>query len=92
MSGHGDVFDKYLHASPGNVGYYEKFMRGESLKANWISPTAHAVHYLVRNGALMNIIAVVERDDWQIESWTAQGTTAEPPYLSRRAHRARPVR
>jgi hypothetical protein len=39
MSGHGDVFDKYLHASPGNVGYYEKFMRGERLKANWISPT-----------------------------------------------------
>jgi 2-polyprenyl-6-methoxyphenol hydroxylase-like FAD-dependent oxidoreductase len=47
------------------------------VSTNWISPNAHAVHYLVRNGELMNIIAVVERDDWQVESWTAQGTTAE---------------
>jgi len=47
------------------------------ISTNWISPNAHAVHYLVRNGELMNIIAVVERDDWQIESWTARGTTAE---------------
>jgi salicylate hydroxylase len=47
------------------------------VSTNWISPNAHAVHYLVRNGELMNIIAVVERNDWQVESWTAQGTTAE---------------
>src|SRR5262245_53973418 len=47
------------------------------VSANWISPNAHAVHYLVRKGTLMNIIAVVERDDWQVESWTAQGRTAE---------------
>ena len=47
------------------------------VSTNWISPTAHAVHYLVRNGEMMNIIAVVERDDWQVESWTARGTTAE---------------
>jgi len=47
------------------------------ISTNWISPNAHAVHYLVRNGELMNIIAVVERDDWQIESWTARGTTVE---------------
>src|SRR5262245_3621671 len=47
------------------------------VSTNWISPNAHAVHYLVRNGTLMNIIAVVERDDWHVESWTAQGTTAE---------------
>jgi salicylate hydroxylase len=48
-----------------------------AVSTNWISPNAHAVHYLVRKGTLMNIIAVVERDDWQVESWTAQGTTAE---------------
>jgi salicylate hydroxylase len=47
------------------------------VSTNWISENAHAVHYLVRKGALMNIIAVVERDDWQVESWTAQGTIAE---------------
>jgi len=47
------------------------------ISTNWIGPNAHAVHYLLRNGELMNIIAVVERDDWQIESWTARGTTAE---------------
>lgn len=39
MEGKGDVFDKYEHASKGHVGFYEKFMRGENVKANWINPT-----------------------------------------------------
>jgi hypothetical protein len=39
MEGKGDIFDKYEHASKGNVGFYEKFMRGEPVKAGWISPT-----------------------------------------------------
>ncbi len=39
MEGKGEVFDKYEHASKANVGFYEKFMRGEPVKAGWISPT-----------------------------------------------------
>ena len=37
--GEGRVFDEYLHASPGNVGFYERFMRGEKVNAGWIVPT-----------------------------------------------------
>jgi salicylate hydroxylase len=47
------------------------------VNTNWISRNAHAVHYLVRQGRFLNIIAVVERDDWRIESWTERGTIAE---------------
>jgi arylsulfatase A-like enzyme len=39
MEGKGDLFDKYEHASKNNVGFYEKFMRGEPMKAGWINQT-----------------------------------------------------
>jgi hypothetical protein len=39
MSGNGRVFDEYLHAAPGNVGFYERFMRGEKVSAGWVSPS-----------------------------------------------------
>lgn len=39
MEGKGDLFDQYEHAAKGNVGFYEKFMRGEPVKAGWINPT-----------------------------------------------------
>jgi salicylate hydroxylase len=35
------------------------------------------VHYLVRAGALLNFVGIVERDDWRLESWTEQGTVDE---------------
>jgi salicylate hydroxylase len=44
---------------------------------NWIGPGRHVVHYPLRRGALMNFVGVVEGVDWQVESWTAQGTHAE---------------
>ena len=44
---------------------------------NWIGPGAHVVHYPVHGGERMNFVGIVERGDWQVESWTAQGTTAE---------------
>jgi salicylate hydroxylase len=47
------------------------------VNTNWISRNAHAVHYPVRGGALLSIIAVVERDDWRIESWSERGTREE---------------
>jgi len=39
MEGKGRIFDEYPHASPGNAGFYEKFMRGEKVNAGWVKPT-----------------------------------------------------
>jgi len=44
---------------------------------NWLGPSGHVLHYPIRRGELMNFISLVERDDWQIESWTVAGTTDE---------------
>lgn len=43
----------------------------------WLGPTAHIVTYPVRQGALLNFIGMVDRDDWHSESWTEAGTTEE---------------
>jgi arylsulfatase A-like enzyme len=39
MEGKGHLFDEYPHANPGNVGFYERFMRGEKMNAGWVNPT-----------------------------------------------------
>jgi salicylate hydroxylase len=44
---------------------------------NWIGPGGHVVHYPLRRGELMNFHGLVERRDWQTESWTALGTAEE---------------
>jgi salicylate hydroxylase len=44
---------------------------------NWVGPGRHVVTYPLRRGALMNFVGIVERDDWQVESWTMPGSTAE---------------
>jgi len=44
---------------------------------NWIGPGRHFVHYPLRRGELLNFVGIVERHDWQIESWSAQGTSDE---------------
>ncbi len=44
---------------------------------NWLGPKGHVLHYPVRRGELMNFISIVERDGWQIESWTVEGTKGE---------------
>jgi salicylate hydroxylase len=44
---------------------------------NWLGPRGHVLHYPVRRGELMNFIGIVERDDWQVESWTVEGTKGE---------------
>lgn len=45
--------------------------------SNWVGPGGHVVHYPLRAGKLMNFVGALERADWQVESWTARGTTAE---------------
>ncbi len=44
---------------------------------NWIGPGAHVVTYPLRGGQLMNFVGIVERDDWQLESWTEPGSAEE---------------
>jgi salicylate hydroxylase len=44
---------------------------------NWVGPGGHVVHYPVRSGQLLNLVGLMERDDWRVESWTAQGTIDE---------------
>ncbi len=34
--GDGSIFDKYPHANPANVNFYERFLAGEKLKAGWV--------------------------------------------------------
>jgi len=47
------------------------------VSTNWLGPRGHLLHYPIRGGELMNFLSMVERDDWRVESWTVQGTTAE---------------
>ncbi len=44
---------------------------------NWVGPGGHVVHYSVHRAEYMNFNGIIERDDWQVESWTARGTHAE---------------
>ena len=45
--------------------------------SNWIGPGGHVVHYPLRGGQVMNFVGALERADWQVESWSARGTTEE---------------
>ncbi len=39
----------------------------------WWGPRKHFVHYYVRRGELVNCVGVVEKEGWEIESWTERG-------------------
>ncbi|MDR3419362.1 MAG: FAD-dependent monooxygenase [Nevskia sp.] len=45
--------------------------------ANWMGPGAHFVHYFVRGGRELNFVAVIERGEWGVESWTERGDKRE---------------
>lgn len=49
----------------------------EAVGTNWVGPGAHVITYPVRGAQLMNVVGIVERSDWQAESWTQAGDTAE---------------
>jgi len=42
----------------------------------WLGPGAHLVHYPVRGGSLVNIVAIT-RDDWREPGWSAPGDRRE---------------
>jgi salicylate hydroxylase len=48
-----------------------------SVACNWVGPGGHVVHYPLRAGKLMNFVGVIERGDWQVESWSTRGTSEE---------------
>jgi len=48
-----------------------------SCGTNWVGAGGHVVHYPLRRGELMNFVGILERTDWQVESWTVRGTTTE---------------
>jgi salicylate hydroxylase len=46
----------------------------------WMGPDAHLVHYPVRGGDEINVVAIIE-DDWREEGWSAPG---DPDVLAKR--------
>ena len=43
----------------------------------WWGPQKHFVHYYVRRGELVNCVCVVEKQGWEVESWTEPGDYVE---------------
>lgn len=43
------------------------------MATGWWGPHKHFVHYYVRGGELVNCVCVVEKEGWQVESWTERG-------------------
>ena len=37
--GQGEVFDRYLHSNEGHRNFYERYMKGEKLRAGWVKDT-----------------------------------------------------
>ena len=44
---------------------------------NWLGRGRHIVHYPLRRGEVLNFVGLVDRDDWQVESWSARGTAED---------------
>jgi salicylate hydroxylase len=44
---------------------------------NWVGPGAHVIHYPLRDSKLINFVGAIERDGWQVESWSERGTLDE---------------
>lgn len=43
----------------------------------WWGPHKHFVHYYLRRGELVNCVCVVEKQGWEVESWSERGDLAE---------------
>jgi salicylate hydroxylase len=48
-----------------------------AVSTNWIGPNGSVTTYPVHKGELFNFVALVNREDWQVESWTEEGTKEE---------------
>jgi salicylate hydroxylase len=43
----------------------------------WLGPGRHFVHYPIRGGSLVNVVAIVPAGAWRIESWNADGEISD---------------
>ena len=43
----------------------------------WWGPGSHFVCYYVRGGELVNCVCILEKEGWEVESWTERGDYAE---------------
>jgi salicylate hydroxylase len=43
----------------------------------WLGPGRHFVHYPIRGGRLINVVAIVPAGAWRTESWTADGEISD---------------
>jgi salicylate hydroxylase len=68
----------------------EPLFRGENVTL-WLGRNAHVVHYPVKAGRLINIVAIVG-DDWAKPGWSADGARDELLARFSRWHWADPVR
>lgn len=48
-----------------------------AIGVNWVGPGAHVIHYPMRQDRLINFVGIVEKSQWQVESWTERGTIEE---------------
>ncbi len=49
MSGDGGVFDRYPNVARASVNFYDRFMTGEDLNANWVNPTDFETDWILDN-------------------------------------------
>jgi salicylate hydroxylase len=49
----------------------------QAVGTNWVGPGAHVITYPLRQAQLMNVVAIVERDDWHHESWSQVGEASD---------------
>lgn len=45
MFGHGNVFDNYPYANPKTKNFYERYMKGEKIKAGWVNKSDFDTSY-----------------------------------------------
>ena len=49
----------------------------QAVGTNWVGPGAHVITYPLRRAQLMNVVGIIERDDWRHESWNQTGSHDE---------------
>src|SRR6202162_6145376 len=48
-----------------------------TIGTNWVGPGGHVVHYPLRGGTLLNVVALRENADWSVEGWNVPGPIDE---------------
>jgi salicylate hydroxylase len=51
--------------------------QAHAIGTNWVGPGGHVITYPLRRAELMNVVGILERDDWRHESWNQTGSHDE---------------